>query len=354
MKIACVTDQHFGARNDSIHFSEYFEKFYNDVFFPYLEENGITEVIDLGDTFDHRKYINFNILQRTERMWFNKLREKNIKLHCIVGNHTTYFKNTNDLNSIDLLTRNSDNVTSYAEARDITLTDGTELLFIPWINSENKEKSIETINNSKSSVAFGHLDIAGFYMNNDFKSKSGMPSELFSKFDSVYTGHFHKKSDNGTIYYLGTAYQINWSDYGENKGFHVFDTETLEMEFIPNPYTILEKIFYDDEKTNYDEFDIKPYDNKIVKLIVSNKTDFYKFDRFLNRVYNDINVIDFKIIETSIDSSVDVSDSSITGEEDTLTMISNYVSGVSQSGIDNEVLTKKMTDLYNEAVYDNI
>jgi hypothetical protein len=126
------------------------------------------------------------------------------------------------------------------------------------------------------------------------------------------------------------------------------------MEFIPNPYTILEKIYYDDETTNYDDVDIQQYDNKIVKLFVSNKTDFYKFDRFLNRLYNDINLIDFKIVETSIDSNVNVSDSSVTGEEDTLTMITNYISGVNQSGIDNDILSKKMTELYNEAVYDNI
>ena len=60
MKIALVTDLHFGARGDSVPFDNFFKKFYDDTFFPYLVEHGIKTIFDLGDTFDRRKYINFN------------------------------------------------------------------------------------------------------------------------------------------------------------------------------------------------------------------------------------------------------------------------------------------------------
>ncbi|NBP57189.1 hypothetical protein EBU71_11785 [bacterium] len=56
MKVVVITDQHFGARNDSIHFLDYYERFYRDTFFPTLEEHGINTVLILGDTFDRRKY----------------------------------------------------------------------------------------------------------------------------------------------------------------------------------------------------------------------------------------------------------------------------------------------------------
>ena len=59
MKIALLTDTHFGARNDSPAFSKYFFKFYDEVFFPYLKENNITTLIHLGDIVDRRKFINF-------------------------------------------------------------------------------------------------------------------------------------------------------------------------------------------------------------------------------------------------------------------------------------------------------
>ena len=41
MKVALVTDTHFGARSDSLAFDGYFAKFYDEVFFPYLVENDI-------------------------------------------------------------------------------------------------------------------------------------------------------------------------------------------------------------------------------------------------------------------------------------------------------------------------
>jgi len=346
MKIACVTDQHFGARNDSLVFSEYFKSFYDNIFFPYLKENNITRVIDLGDTFDHRKYINYNILSETKKMWFSKLKAENIELHCIVGNHCTYFKNTNRVNSIDLLTDLYPNITSYREITSVNI-GGLPMLFIPWINPENHDSSLSAIKKSNTSIAFGHLEINGFHLNSNMKAKEGLDSRLFDKFDSVYSGHFHKKSDNGTIFYLGTAYQINWNDYGEDKGFHVFDTETLEMEFIRNPYTILEKIYYDDSDVNYDEFPVEPYDRKIVKLIIKEKNDLYKFDRFLSRLHNDISLVDLKIIETS---EVDYSTVNIDKIDDTQSLISDYIRGLEVDGIDNDTLSSKMNNLYTEAM----
>jgi len=89
MKVAIITDQHFGARNDSPNFLDFYQKFYDNVFFPKLEEIGIKELLILGDTFDRRKYVNFYSLQRTKQMFFDKLKEKNIKIYMLAGNHDT-------------------------------------------------------------------------------------------------------------------------------------------------------------------------------------------------------------------------------------------------------------------------
>ena len=75
MKVAIITDQHFGARNDSPHFLDYYQKFYDETFFPKIEELGITTVLILGDTFDRRKYVNFFSLKRTKEMFFDVLFE---------------------------------------------------------------------------------------------------------------------------------------------------------------------------------------------------------------------------------------------------------------------------------------
>ena len=64
MKIALITDQHLDARKGSLAFWDYFQKFYDDVFFPTLEKEGVKVVFDLGDTFDNRKTIDFNNFNR--------------------------------------------------------------------------------------------------------------------------------------------------------------------------------------------------------------------------------------------------------------------------------------------------
>ena len=71
MKICILGDTHFGMRNDSLVFLDYCEKFYDEVFFPYLEKNNIKKILQLGDFWDRRKYINFNTLKRTIEMFLN-------------------------------------------------------------------------------------------------------------------------------------------------------------------------------------------------------------------------------------------------------------------------------------------
>jgi DNA repair exonuclease SbcCD nuclease subunit len=346
MKVSCITDQHFGARNDSLVFSNYFRKFYKEVFFPYIDANNIRTIIDLGDTFDHRKYINYNILDKTNSMWFDQIAERGLQLHALVGNHDAYFKNTNGINSVGLLSGQKKNVFTYDKVEEVEI-DGLKILFIPWINPENIEESLQRIEASECKVGFGHLEINGFQLNSTMIAKQGLNASLFNKFDSMYTGHFHKKSDNGTIFYLGTPYQINWNDYGETKGFHVFDTVTLEMEFIPNPNSMFEKIFYDDSAQNFDDFDVEPYDQKIIKVIVTQKTDLYKFDRFLVRLYNDIDAVDINVIEAS---DFETSAFEELGEvDDTLTLINRCVESIESSSINTYKLQKRLTDLYSEA-----
>ena len=59
MKIAIITDTHYGCRRSSKPFHDYFQKFYDDIFFPELEKRGIKECIHMGDAFDNRKSIDF-------------------------------------------------------------------------------------------------------------------------------------------------------------------------------------------------------------------------------------------------------------------------------------------------------
>ena len=297
MKIALITAQHFGGKSDSKSFNDYIEKFYTNQFFPYLKEHKIHTVIDLGDTFDRRKYVNFAILDRVREYYFDVMRENHITLHSIVGNHSTYYRNTNGVNSSKLLYGHYENIEVYSEVATISI-DGTLIDLIPWINSENFDKTLNFIKNSKAQVAFGHLEVEGFAMYKNYVAGSGLQPSIFNRYEFVASGHYHDKTSKGNIHYLGAPYEITWNDYDDPKGFHVFDTETREAEFIKNEYRLFEKIYYDDEnwENNFRSLDTSYYTDKIVKLIVENKTMIPEFETFLDRMYKS-NPIDLIILE---------------------------------------------------------
>ena len=156
MKVAIITDQHFGCRKNSKLFHDYFLKFYNDVFFPTLEKEGITTVINMGDTFDSRKAIDFSALTWAKDNYFDRLKDMGITVHTIVGNHDIYYKNTNDVNAIDLLLREYDNIPIYEETVPIEV-GGLSILLVPWINKENEDQTLAMIKKSISPVCIGHL-----------------------------------------------------------------------------------------------------------------------------------------------------------------------------------------------------
>ena len=174
----------------------------------------------------------------------------------------------------------------------------------------------------------------------------GMDPNLFGKFDMVVSGHYHHKSHAKNVTYTGTPYEMTWSDYGDLKGFHIFDTKTLKLEFVKNPNTIFEKYYYDDEKEDPMSIDITRFESKVIKLIVVNKKDFIKFDKFIEAIYKQ-NPIELKIIEDfsefeseAIDENVDL--------EDTMTLLSNYVDSV-ETDADKDRLKSLLKTLYVEA-----
>ena len=346
MKLAIITDTHFGARNDNLNFNEYFYKFYEDIFFPTLKERNITTCIHMGDVTDRRKYISYKIANDFRERFINRFEEMGIDLHIIIGNHDTYYKNTSQINSMEELV-GSDKFKIYTDPKVVNF-DGTPILFLPWINNDNHDKSMEALETANSDIIMGHLEINGFEMHKGQLAEGKFEKKLFNRFETVFSGHFHHKSDDGQIYYLGTPYEIFWNDYDDPKGFHIFDTATRELERIVNPYTIFEKIYYDDTTTDYSNHDLSQYKNKYVKLIVVNKKDLYQFDLFTDKLLK-ADAHEVKIIEdfSELDAN-NVSDDIVENTEDTMTLLEKYIDGLDVS-LDKNRLKNTMKSLYNEA-----
>lgn len=346
MKIALLNDTHFGCRNDSPAFIEFQNKFYNEQFFPYLIENNITTLVHLGDVVDRRKFINHNTAHNFKKVFWNKLDELNIDTHIIIGNHDTYYKNTNEVNAMQNLELNK-KCKVYTQSTEVEF-DGLPILFIPWICDDNMAHSIQTIENSKASVAMGHLEVKGFEMHAGHFNDHGLEKSVFKRFEQVYSGHFHKKSDDGQIYYLGTQYEMTWSDYNCQKGFHIYDTDTRTLTRVENPDRMFKKLIYNDKDTNYDDYDIKEFDKCFVKLYISNKTDTDMYERLMDRFYNHINVHAIDVIEDPTDIGASVREDILEQGEDTLTFLGNYIDQI-ETDVDKQKLKQFAKELYQEA-----
>ena len=346
MNVAIITDQHFGCRKNSKLFHDYFLKFYDEVFFPALEKEGITTIIDMGDTFDSRKGIDFSALTWSKEYYFDRLKEMGITVHTIVGNHTAYYKNTNEINAVDLLLREYDNVTVYSEPTEIKLNN-LGVLIVPWINAENEKETLKSLKGSKSSCVMGHLELQGYKVNEYVIMDHGFDDAPFKKFDRVYSGHFHTRSNQENVYYLGNPYEIYWNDHADTRGFHLFDTETLEHTPINNPYRLFYKIYYDD--TPHQTFDAREYEDKIVKVIVRKKSDLTQFEKFIDKLYS-VNVAELKIVENfDFGGWYDKDDSASAYEsEDTLSILNNYIEEAEIS-LDKSIVRKMVDEIYQEA-----
>ena len=340
MKIAIITDTHFGARKGSKNLHDYFELFYKNVFFPKLEEYGIDTIIHMGDVFDSRKAIDLQTLEWSNRVVFEPL--KKYKVYAATGNHDAYYKNTNFVNSPELLLTSYKNWEIYSSAKEIQV-GGLDILLLPWITTENYEHTLDVIKSSKSKVAMGHLELNGFRATRGHMMETGMDVSVFDKFDTVFSGHFHTRSNDGKIFYLGNPYEMFWNDVNDKRGFHIFDTETLELLEINNPYKLFYNIYYED--TNHKLFNTTEYKNKIVKVIVRKKSSPKEFQQFIDKLYRS-EVQDLKIVENF--AIVENEDFDIEEDENTISILNRYIDE-SEIEFDKGIVKNIFRDLYRQA-----
>jgi len=349
-QVVLIGDAHIGARNGSPVVMEFQLKFFEEVVFPFMEKNGITDILQSGDIFDSRRYTNHTVLYHWYNRFFDVLEEKNYQLHMIIGNHDTAYKSTNEIASPNLFFSRYSNVHVYNEP-SVYSNDALEILMVPWICDDNRVSIMEKLNNPPCKWTLGHYEIKDMEMHKGQVSPEGMETKAFSKFEKVLSGHYHTRSDNGNIHYVGTPYEMTWIDWNDQKGFHTIDTSTLEIKFHKNPYTLFNKLYYDDSSgdKNYSKnFDLSGIENTYVKLVVVNKTDRYQFDKFVERL-SAIHLEDLKIVEDMSDYSSDGVEDDKIEIEDTKSLLDSYVDAV-DTELDRTKLKHMMRRLYKESL----
>lgn len=347
MKIAIVTDTHFGARNDSPIFMEHFMRFFDRVFFPRIAAEGIDTIIHMGDFLDRRKFVNFLTLNAVRNGFVKRLEESGATMHCILGNHDIFFKNKSEVNSLQELF--SDKFVVYDKPTTVTF-DGLPIALLPWINKENETESLKFIAETPADILCGHLELHGYQVLRGTPFDGGMKPDLFKRFKAVYTGHFHTRHSHENVHYLGCPYQITMNDYGDKKGFHILDTETRELEFVKNPHTIFTQIRYDDTDASETvplSVEEERTRGKFVRIIVEKKTKPYLFEKFVDSVYasapHGVTIIEDLQPDQNGDSDlVDLG-------EDTITIINKEIEAL-QNISDPKRLKNLVRDLYSECV----
>lgn len=347
MKVAILNDTHCGIRNSSDIFLDNAEKFYSDVFFPYLLEHNISHIVHLGDYYDNRKFVNFRALNRNRNHFLKPLREHGITMDIIRGNHDTYYKNTGELNALKELLGHYMNEVTIIHEPTVMDYDGFKMGLVPWIDDANEKQSMDFIANAKCDWIGCHADIIGYEMFRGTIAPHGLDRSIFKRFEHVISGHFHVKSTQDNITYLGSQMEFFWNDAHDKKYFHILDTETRELTAIHNPHTLFHRITYNDVETDYLHYDLDGVDGKFVKLVVVNKSDSFTFDRFVERL-NNRNLLELKIAENFnefLGNSVDDHEVSV---DDTSTLLNSYIDGV-DTDLDKDRIKTEMNTLMVEA-----
>jgi DNA repair exonuclease SbcCD nuclease subunit len=351
MKIALITDTHWGVRNDSLVMLDNMKAFLDEVFFPTLEREKIRKVIHLGDLVDRRKYININTATRLRSDFLDPLSNGGYDVHFIAGNHDTYFKNTNSINALQELVVNKYDFIVYDKHPCEWMFDGTNILLLPWICDENREESLDAIRNTRAQIVMGHLELQGFEMFRGSIVSHGDDPSLFNRFDTVMSGHYHHRSSSGNIHYLGSHAEFTWSDYSDPRGFHIFDTETRTLTFVENPYRMFKKVWYNDTDATFlnSEVDYAQYKNCMLKVIIQEKTNLFWFDKFIENIESE-SPLDIQIVEDHLNLNLEEDSDIVNEAESTIDIFKKYISGFDEKTINKEKLENKIVELYNEAL----
>lgn len=354
-RIPIITDTHFGARGDSAVLYGVMEAFYTEVFWPAIDaEGGVDTLLHLGDVTDRRRYINYQTLSFAKHMLFEPARERGITIHWVVGNHDMPYKHSLQLSSHEAF-REYTNVRIYQTATHIEV-GGVPILVVPWLCDENSKASLAAIRSTDVPVVMGHFEFGGFEVFRGMPNAHGMAVDDFTPFRLVLSGHYHHKSSQGNIHYLGAPYEMIWSDVDDPRGFHWWTPDTHALTFVENPHHLFYKFVYDDgdQPTTYVQSLLTRMreanlTQKIVKVIVKRKTQPVWYDAFVDAVLK-IGAHDVQFVDDTAWTEDDLASIDHDDALDTRSLLSTYVESLPWANADlqRDVATL-MGELYQEA-----
>lgn len=348
MKVAIISDTHWGNKNDDENQLRHMTRFMREEFFPGIR--GCERVFHLGDLVDRRKYANYKTIETMRRAFLEPLMDMDVPVDIVVGNHDATFKNTNQTNALnELVDRRYPNMHTHDTATQF-MVGGLGVCLVPWLAPDNMARSMEVVEATRADVCMGHLELNGFKMYRDTPEMShGQDPKAFSKFKLTMSGHFHHRSHKGNFVYVGAPYEMNWADAGDERGYHILDTETMDLEFFPSRLRLFRKIHYNDGWVPMPR-DAESMEGQVVKVIVSSRTDGAAFDSFMKDI-DSYKPADVQIVDDHLNLDVagqeDIGDVDV---EDTVTILRKSVDELQGDWIDKPAIMEILSGLHSEAI----
>lgn len=301
-----LSDIHFGVRSNSLEWIENIKNYFYNFFIPNLidlSEDYNTAVIIAGDVFDNRQSLDIDVMNTAQEV-FEKILSINdtIQIYCIAGNHDLYRKNKNETSDVrtSLKSLKMDRFNIILNNEEVELYNGMKMLFVPWIGNQKIENEI--VKKSAADIIIMHTDINGAIYDNGKPITNGVNLNL-TQAKKVYSGHIHKRQDSKRRTYIGTPYQINRADIGNEKGIYYITLHHngFYEDFIINNYSpkFIRKTIFELMELTYDEL-IKIFNNNYVDIIIESK---YLKDLSIAKLMNGLKDFKYKKIEIIVDKS---------------------------------------------------
>lgn len=354
-KIALVSDIHFGVKSNSETYLKIMKDFFCKTLSSVITTRKVTDVRILGDVFDCRNNINVRTLNTVIDI-FDWYEEKlpDIKFKILLGNHDIYFKNRIDVNSIRVLSRhkNVEIIDSITEE----VINGKSIITYPWLVDDSEIAALfeSHCNGTKKwDLCLGHFEIAGFEMTKGNVDENGHQKGKFKNFGRVFTGHYHIRNTIGHISYLGCPFEINWNDYGDDKGIHIYDLEQNKTEFIKNedsPKHIRVKV---SEIIDGDAAFMKKLDGNSIKVIIDKKYDDTDMMKAQSKIES-LQLIKLDTENNHVDEDIEADDVDITNLGNAMIFLQDFISSIElEEGLDSKEVLEYIADIHSKVETEN-
>lgn len=376
MKIAIVGDTHIGARGGNQHVRKFISKWFGYALED-MKSRGVETYVQVGDAVDIRSSLNAHDYAFIVDELIPLHKKHDINGVYIDGNHDLAYKESSSISWVSMIERLSLGMITRVDSPCDFDFGGFTAAMLPWINQENLEDSLKLLESSSSDICFGHLELGGFDMYRGStceESRFNLNVGHFKNFERVLSGHFHLMSEEGNIKYVGTPYPLTWQDYLDaeegKRGYHIYDTVTKELEFIPNPEefkTFFKVLSYDWKELSVDNTLQLQYksveelsttiglEGKVVKIMVLDRGNQKHYESFMSAV-RQCKTIDVTVIDNtenfvggdlgSSDAILNSAQEELSAQTDVITVLKERVDRGSLDGDYHTEAKKLIDDVY--------